>query len=199
MMRSILAFIALIALLSFMGTVSRAQPQPQPAGKPQGPVGWPREVKGYGTTVEQAEKSAMEHAVQRVAMCLQSQDPPLEAWHPDADYVKKHLLKPGPGEAGEDFAIVDNGPKVKTWVLTFKESPNWADMVQLNQAEQRLVSAADRQSMAGFGLAALTALLATGWGYLRIDEWTKGRFTRWLAIGAATLLGASGAVWWMNT
>jgi hypothetical protein len=198
MMRAISGFAALLSLFGFLASIASAQPAPQAAARPQGPVGWPREVKGYGTTVELAQKSAMEHAVQRVAACLESQDPPLSAWHPDASYVKKNLLK-GAGEQGDDFAIVDNGPKVKTWILTFQEPAKWHEMVQFNQVEVRRHSAAERQSTAAFGLAGVTALLAVGWGYLRVDEWTKGRFSRWLAIGAVTLLGASGAVWWMST
>src|ERR1700722_3725731 len=109
MMRSILGFAPLLTVFGCLASASNAQ---NVIGKPQGPVGWPREVTGYGTTVELAQKSAMEHAVQRVAACLQSQDPPLEAWRPDESYVKKNLLK-GAGEQGDDFAIVDNGPKVK--------------------------------------------------------------------------------------
>ena len=198
MMRTILTFSALVASLWFMSGVSKAQPQVQPGGKPQAPVGWPREVKGYGTTVELAQKSAMDHAVHRVKGCLQSQDPPLKAWDPDAAYLKKHLLKDD-GEQGDDFALVDNGPKVKTWILSFRDTPPWAEMVQLNQAAQRRNAAAERQSMAGYALAILTALLATGWGYLRIDEWTSGRFSRWLAIGATALLALSGAAWWLST
>jgi hypothetical protein len=196
MIRTILGFAALLTVFGCLAGESNAQ---NVAGKPQGPVGWPREVKGYGTTVELAKKSAMEHAVQRVIACLESQDPPLEAWHPDESYVRENLLKKGAGEPGDDFAIVDNGPKVKTWILTFNEPTKWHEIVQYNQAEVRRQSAADRQSTAALGLAGLTALLTVGWGYLRIDEWTRGRFSRWLAIGAVTLLCASGAVWWMNT
>jgi hypothetical protein len=196
MMRTILGFAALLCLFGFLARVSDAQ-APQVPGK-QGPVGWPHEVKGYGATVEKAKDSAMTHAVQRITACLESQDPPLQAWHPDELYVKKHLLK-GAGEQGDDFALADNGLKVKTWILHFQEPTKWHEMVQLNQAEVRRQSSAERQSTAAIGLAGLTALLVVGWGYLRVDEWTKGRFSRWLAIGAVTVLGASGAVWWMNT
>jgi hypothetical protein len=198
MMRAILGVAALIGLFGFLAHVSNAQNVPQFAGKPQGPVGWPREAKGYGATVEKAQESALTHAAQRITACLQSQDPPLDAWQPDELYVKKHLLK-GAGEQGEDFALVDNGPKVKTWIVHFQEPTKWNDMVHINQAKVRGQSATDRQSTAAMGLAGLTALLVVGWGYLRIDDWTRGRFTRWLAIGAVTLLGASGAVWWLNT
>ena len=57
MMRTVLAFAALVTSLWFMSGVSKAQPQRQVVGKPQEPVGWPREVKGYGTTIEQAQPS----------------------------------------------------------------------------------------------------------------------------------------------
>jgi len=198
MMRTIVGFAALLCLFGFLACVSNAQNVPQIAGKQQGPVGWPHEVKGYGATVEKAQESALTHAVKRITACLQSQDPPLVSWPPNELYVKKHLLK-GVGEQGDDFAIVDNGPKVKTWILHFQEPTKWIEMVQFNQAEVRRQSAAERQSTAAMGLAGVTALLLVGWGYLRVDEWTKGRFSRWLAIGAVALLGASSAIWWMNT
>jgi hypothetical protein len=137
----------------------------------------------------------MDHAVQRVAVCLKSQDPPLDAWQPDAEYVEKHLVHL-PGQAGEDVAL--DGLKVKTWILSFKESPNWEQMVQRNQAAQRRIFAAERQTTAGWGLAGLTALFLTGWGYFRLDDWTKGRMSKWLAIGAVALLGATGGAWWFG-
>lgn len=195
MVRTIVGFAALVCLFGFLASVSNAQNAPQAAGKQQGPIGWPREAKGLANvtlnTVEQAQKDAMEDAVHRVAICMQNQNPPLLAWYPDETYVKKHLLK-GAGEQGDDFALAVNGLKVKTWILHFQEPTNWNEMVRRH-------SATERQSTAAMGLAGVTALLMVGWGYLRVDEWTKGRFSRWLAIGAVALLGASSAIWWMTT
>jgi len=41
----------------------------------------------------------------------------------------------------------------------------------------------------------LTALLALGWGYLRLDGWTNGRFTRWVCVLAAAIVGLAGLGW----
>jgi len=80
-------------------------------------------------------------------------------------------------------------------VLTFKESPNFDEMVQLNKAAQRRELSAERQTMTGYVLATLTALLTLGWGYLRLDGWTNGRFTRWVCVLAAAIVGLAGLGW----
>jgi hypothetical protein len=191
MMRTIM-LAALIGLLWCFTGDSEAQPGPQNGGKPQGFVLWPREVSGYRKSVEGAEKDAIEKALARLVDCLKSQDPPLESWHPDEAYLKKNLLD-GPGEQGKDFEL--DGVKWKAWVVTFKDSPNWSEMIQLNQTAQRREISAERQTMAGYVLAVLTALLALGWGYLRLDGWTNGRFTRWVCVLAAAIVGLAGLGW----
>ena len=191
MMRTLM-LLAVVGMLWFASGDSTAQPAPQNDGKPKGFKAWPRSVKGYGETVEKAEKDAHRLAVEHVVGCLKNQDPPIESWLPDDAYVKTHLLD-GPGDQGKDFE--EGAFKAKTWVLTFKESPNLDEMVQLNKAAQRRELSAERQTMTGYVLATLTALLTLGWGYLRLDGWTNGRFTRWVCVLAAAIVGLAGLGW----
>jgi hypothetical protein len=184
--------LAAAGVLWFVASDGGAQPQPPKAGKANAPVGWLTEVKGYGETIEDARKNALKSAVERVKGFLRAQDPPLEAWQPDEEYVRTHLLE-GAGQPGADVKLEVG--LVKVWVQPLRDAPNWTEMVQLNQAAQRRVLSAERQTTAGFALAALTALLATAWGYFRLDEWTGGRFSKWLLIGAIALLSMTGTGW----
>lgn len=193
MIRFMLALAATAALFWTATTDTGAQPRPVEAGKPHVPVGWPREVEGYGKTVELAKANAIQNAVERVRACLRNQDPPLLAWSPDEDYVRKHLIEGYPGHQGDDVVFADNKDlTAKRWVQPIPESPNWAEMVQLNQAAQRTELAAERRTLAAYALAGLLAILATGWGYLRLDEWTSGKFSKWLGIGAVAVLAVTG-------
>ncbi len=197
MFRFFLGVIVAVGLLwCVSASDSGAQPRPAVQGKPMVPIGWPREVKGYGKTADEAKKNALQHAVERVAACLRIQEPPLTAWQPDEEYLRKHLLA-GPGQQGDDVKLVD-GVNAKVWVLTLRESPDFGTMVKLNQAARRSELASERQSMAGNVLFGLSALLALGWGYIRLDEWTKGRFSKWLQIGAVGSLVLTGLAWWLS-
>jgi hypothetical protein len=184
--------LAALAVLWFVAGNSVAQPQPPKAGKANAPAGWPHEVKGYGKTVEDARHHAVLQAVERVTGFLDVQK--LEAWKPDEEYIRKHVLD-GDGQPGADIKL--EGVDVKVWVQPLKD-PNWNEMVQLNTVAQRHQVSAERQGMAGAGLAALSALLLTGWGYFRLDELTKGRMSKWLSIGAAAILLLTGGLWLLS-
>jgi hypothetical protein len=196
MIRTFLALAATLALLWCVAGDSGAQPKAANVGKAEPPVGWPREVRGYGKTLDDAKENALKQAVIRIKVCLESQNPPLDAWHPDKNYVRDYLLD-GPGRAGEeDVPLLDNADvKAKVWIQPIRQSPKWGEIVHLNQAAQRRELSAHRQTLAGYAVAILTALLTIAWGYLRVDEWTQGRITRWLQIGAVTLLVLGGAAW----
>jgi hypothetical protein len=194
-MTRLLLVLAAGALFWLLARDSGAQPPPQALKAPPVLAGWPREVKGYGKTEDEARRSALHEAVEDVTRCLKIQDPPLTAWQPDEEYVRTHLL--AHGEPGADFKL--GGVVRKVWVQTLVQSPDFGKMVLLNQAAERRELSVERQTLAGYGLAALSALLATAWGYLRLDEWTGGRFTRWLSLGAATLLVIAGLGWWLST
>jgi hypothetical protein len=195
-MTRILLAVAAASMLWFTTGHSGAQP-PAHALKPHPALaGWPREAKGYGKTVDDAKVDAMKEAVKQVARCLKTQDPPLTAWQPDEEFVRNHLLQ-GQGELDNDFKL--GGEVRKVWVFTLVQSPDVGKMVQLNQTAQRRELSMERQTMAGYGLAGLCLLLVTGWGYLRLDEWTAGRFSKWLGIGAVALVGLTGFGWWLSS
>jgi hypothetical protein len=198
MMRVTLALAATIALLWCVSGQSGAQPGLANPGKQHGPPGWPRDVPGYGASEENAKKNAVERAVAQVAESLKKWDPPLEAWQPSEDYLRKHMLD-GEGRRGPEVHV---GPaeddKAKQWIVSVRETQDWAAIIQLNQTAQRRELAVGRQATAGYTVAALAALLAVAWGYLRLDDWSHGRFSKWLRIGAVAALAVTALVWWMS-
>ena len=63
--------------------------------------------------------------------------------------------------------------------------------------EQRAERSEERMEFAARGLGVLTVLLGVIAAYIRLDEWTKGYYTRWLAVGAAGFLTAVGLSVWL--
>jgi hypothetical protein len=190
-MTRIILGLAAVSVIWFIATDTGAQ-QVGNGGKPEA-IGWPREAKGYGKTVDSARRNAVQAAVRDVTAFLRNQEPPIEAWQPDEAFVRSHLLQ-GDGQPGEDVKLPDLGA-VKTWIQPLQESPPMSDMVRLNHAAERQQLSIERQRTAGYGLATLTAMLAAGWAYLRVDESTGGRFSKWIGIGAAALVGLAGLAW----
>jgi hypothetical protein len=191
--------LAAVALLWFVATDSGAQPQKREGAAGAPPAGWAQQVKGYGQTVADAKEDAFAKALKRVTESLKNHNPPLVAWQPDQPYVRTHLIEgPPEGEQGEDVKL--NVGVVKEWIVTLREPSKtvWSDMVARNQIQQREEWSIERQTLAGYVLAALTGVLALIWGYLRLDEWTGGTITRSLRIGAVALALLAGLVWWMS-
>jgi hypothetical protein len=191
-MMRVLLVLGAFGVLWCTTTGTQAQPRRHKAEKVAVvPAGWPTEVKGYGLTNEEAKKDAVRQATETVAKFMLLQDPSMDAWQPDEEYVRTHLLE-GDGREGDEVKLAA-GVVRATWIQPLKKTPNWNELVQLNQTAHRHQLAVERQTYAALGLAALTALLATGWGYLRIDEWTRGRFSKVLRIGAVVVIAITGA------
>lgn len=194
-MTRLLLGLAAVVGLWFVATDTTAQPQPAKGARVRPLVGWPRTVDGLGATEKEAQQDAQSKAVKRVNECLKAQDAPLNAWQADEEYVRKHVLD-GPGQAGDDIKL-DVGPRMKVWIQPLRE-PDLSDLMARSQVAQRQSLSVERQTLAGYALAALSALLAVAWGYLRLDEWTGGRISSWLRIGAIALIIVAALAWWIS-
>lgn len=199
MHRVILAFAGVLGLWVLTGCVDAT------ADGPAAPRDrWQAEVEGFGDTAAGARRAARVNAVKRMLEVLRTE----QAGGPFADvtldastqqrllgYAEKFVIA-GEGHAGKDVQIDVN--RFKVWVLPLHEEPDWASVVRLEQSHQRDLRAGERQTLAARVMALLFVLVAAGFAYVRLDQWTRGRYTSWLRAGAVAAAGALGAGWWLS-
>jgi hypothetical protein len=77
----------------------------------------------------------------------------------------------------------------ENWKLIQKEIRQWED-------QKRLALMRNRMGFLVKFLAGIVALLGTICGYLRLDEWSKGYYTKWLRLAAVGCLGAVTVFLW---
>jgi hypothetical protein len=176
----------------------RAQDRPRAAqaaaGDQSDTVSW--QEAGWGRTLEEAEQYALEKVRPKVETYLRRRQPPIQ-WTPPADYLRDRL-RSGQAKRCEDRdqkMDLGRGPEdVKCWTFTVTIGPNHLDDIIRRDNEyrseqlrkQRAVVAAGRMLFLGKVLAALVAALLALLAYVRLDEWTKGYYSRWLAAGLVT-------------
>jgi hypothetical protein len=167
-----------------------------PAGAGSAPQEAPRhqEVKGYGPTHAIAKQDALREAGQQLAKHLAKIEPPLTHWTPSESFVRDHLE--GGGRADQDAVFEKIGP-LKTWVVTLKV-PADAELITLDRQAQREARAEQRLSQALHVVAALFVMLLVGVGYVRLDDWTRSRYTPWLRVAGAAMLALAAAGWWWS-
>ncbi|HYT90540.1 MAG TPA: hypothetical protein VEL76_17670 [Gemmataceae bacterium] len=196
-MRTSLTVFMTVALLS-LASGGSAQTQPA-AGKGKLAPDKARadktarwEVKGRGETIEEAEKVALARARTLVEEHLRRQQPPLR-WSPSAEYIRAHLVSGSPQRLTDEDKTV-NTPEgreytLRSWSWTVTITPEqYRELVK----DARREKASDRMLLAGKVTVGLVLLLAALAGYLRLDDWTKGAYTRWLVLALAGLLAGVG-------
>jgi len=77
----------------------------------------------------------------------------------------------------------------ETWKLIQKENRQAEDQRRLKVTEKRMVF------LVKF-LVGIVALLVTICGYIRLDEWSKGYYTKWLKLGAIVCIAAMTVLLW---
>jgi hypothetical protein len=204
--------ISLLLLLSLLllSLTSAGSAQPRPlGGKGKGkaatekahtlkPARW--EVKALGQTIEEAEKEALAKARTLVAEYLRRQQPPL-TWVPSLSYIREHLLSSVPQRhEDEDTRVEARTPTgeilvypVRCWSWTVAVTPEqYGEMAR----EDQRARAGERMVLAAKVTGGLLFLLVAFAGYLRLDEWTQGAYTRWLllALGSAAVGVGAGLV-----
>jgi hypothetical protein len=157
---------------------------------------WDSEVKGYGLTVDDAKKEALKHLVEEMTAFLSNQDPPLVAWRPSIDYVKRNVIMDG-GTPGPDVPIENIGAS-KCWIYSVR-TLDLAALRALDQEAQRAERRQERVILASQFFGGFALILAVLTGYLRVDEWTRGRYRRWLQMASVAILVLVGAGWgWLR-
>ena len=140
-----------------------------------------QEIKGYGPTLAVAKQNAIREASQHLVKHLRGQDPPLTHFSPSESFVQQHLLD-GPGRQDADIDLEKLGP-AKTWVVTLK-LPGDMTLANWDRQAEREARAEQRLSQALHLVAALFVMLAVSVGYVRLDDWTRSRYTAWLRAPA---------------
>ena len=188
-------FLALFGLLLVGCAAGRLGAQAPRIARPVGD--WPAEVKGYGDTPDQARKMAIHEGMRQLKLVMQRQNPPLQSWEPDFDFVRAHWLVL-PGRAGEDFVDENLALVKKSWIIRLKTDPDWQEVVSKDRHAERRLTASTRQGLLARGLFFVSLLLGVGFGYMRLEEWTRYRYSRLLRFSGAGLAASIvGVAWWI--
>jgi len=135
-----------------------------------------------------ADEDTLTVAAEQIERKLAQLDPPV-AYHPTTtevrnEFVRRDTRTVRPPDANERAELEQ-----------YKIDPNRVYVeydVEVSADQVRDLRTRDRVIDATRLLSILTAVAIVGFLFLRLDEWTGGYLTRWLAIGALAL--ASGAV-----
>jgi hypothetical protein len=172
-------------------------------------VSW--DVAGYGQTRELAEKDALAKAVKKVTDYLRNQKPPV-AWTPSSEFVRAHLVR-GEAERDEDkdqkLEKEEPGKEplvAQCWVLHVSLTQADRDVIarldadyrQEQRRQERAALSGERMLFLGRALVGLVAGLLALLAYLRLDEWTKGYYTRPLAVAAFGLAAFIALAVWIR-
>jgi hypothetical protein len=141
----------------------------------------------YPTEAE-AEAATIDQAVEVIARKLHELDAPIE-YRPSAAVVKNDYLRPEarvvrPPTPEEQELLKKSGYHTDRVYVEYTVELT-SDQVRELRARDRLGSA-----LRCFGVVAAVALV--GFGFLRLDEWSKGYLTSWLAFIALGLIGGAG-------
>lgn len=131
-----------------------------PSPPPSARLDWPRDIRGYGLTLERAKQDALAQVKREVTMFLDQQESPLRAWELSDQFVRQHLLD-GPGYEGESIDLPDVG-RVKTWHFRVN-TPDLRLIGRLESDAQRGLSAGRHQWIAGLTLVGVVIVLIVAW------------------------------------
>jgi hypothetical protein len=138
----------------------------------------------YPTEAE-AEERVLKDAQDRIEKRLSELDPPV--LHRPAlsvvknEYVRRDSRVVRPPTEEEKAAIEKAGYAADRVYVEYT--------VELTADQVRELRTRDRVADGMRGLGVITAVALAGFLFLRLDEWTKGYLTSWLALGAAALGG----------
>jgi len=137
----------------------------------------------------EAEEDAVNAACDLIQRRLAELDPPVR-YRPTANEAKNEFLRRDsratrqPNKAEQEFYNNSGSPGIRTYV-EFD--------VEVTADQVRELRTRDRVGQAFRVLGGLTAVALAAFLFLRLDEWTKGYLTRWLAVAAVLLAGGAAA------
>jgi hypothetical protein len=134
------------------------------------------EFTGYGKTVKEAETDAITNS------CQWLEEHGGLGWSPDAQYLRAHNMIRSEGEPTDE--IFEHAGPMKVVKMKLTITTEQARAIQKQAQQQRMKS---RQWLSLLGLGGLVCLLGVVGGYLRLEEATKGYYTRRLRIAAISL------------
>jgi hypothetical protein len=163
-------------------------------------------VQKWGESVEAAERLAMQQAHREVLDYLAGLDPVVE-WRPSEEFVGRFLVKRRsrtfePLEVKQGDIIpnvrvdleIDMEHEVAVEPRFGRESV--LQYILRKDVQQRVQQ---RQVLMTKVLAVLMSLCTAVFGYIKLEEATKGYYTNWLRLAAMGLVGGAGfAVWWLS-
>lgn len=169
-------------------------PTPAPVPPPSGSVLVRERVASEipQPTEAEAEEAAVEIAAKRLSEAFAKLDPPLD-YHPSPAAVKTDFLKRGsrhvrPPTDAEKAALVQAGYAPDRGVYVEYTLEASAEQVREIRGRERVAA-----TLKAFGLLALAA--GIGFVFLRVDAWSQGYLTSWLAFIAAALAGGAVAAY----
>jgi len=128
--------------------------------------------------------------------CLRRHQPPLATWVPAEEFIENNLVKEG--VKGDDLKVEKVGTAKRWWL--FLKDPDWDTFKRLDreaQVEERRQRGQERLLMLARVFGGLFVLLAAIAGGIRLDEWTRGSYRRWLQLAGASLVAAAWAGLWL--
>jgi hypothetical protein len=163
---------------------------------PSATADWPTEVKGYGfdqkkvkeNALRLAREDALRVAQKEIVKCLRRHQPPVTAWVPTTDYIEKNLV--AKERVDKNW---DEKEGTAQEIVLFLKSPDWEQVYRLEREAQGKV----RLIVLARVFAALLVLLAAVAGCIRLDDWTRGTYRRWLQLAGASLVAAAWAGLWL--
>ncbi len=87
----------------------------------------------------------------------------------------------------------------RVWIKVAINADNWKLIqkeIRQDEDEKRLALMRNRMGFLVKFLTGIVALLGTLCGYLRLDEWSKGYYTKWLRLAAVGCVGAVTVFLW---
>ncbi len=148
------------------------------------------EVEGLAKTRDDAEANAVEKARDQVVEYLSERYGDRDWKLTPAKLRELNVTRPAAAPEEIDLPLSGRSWKVR---LTVELTPEALGEIHKLAREQRMV---ERHRLAARGLAGALALLLVAFGYLRLEDATKGYHTTLLRLAALTVLVGAGAFLW---
>ncbi len=143
-------------------------------------------------TSDKALSDAIQVAQVEIMRALQKLDPPVMA-KPSLTKIRNEYIKKG--SVREIQPTADLQEKWKKENVNADRS--WVEFdVELSVSQIQQLRAGDRVNDGFRGAGVLLAVIVAAFGFLRIDAWSKGYLTNWLAIAAVVAAGLVALALW---
>jgi hypothetical protein len=170
------------------GKGQRSTRASQPAEPPKPPEPTLTVQGGFEKSKELARESAIRVAVDKLHDYLLEQNPPVTQ-KPNTKFVQEHLIRDLEKIEPSDEPIMSrDGKPEQMYRATIA--------LKVDAKDIRDLRSQDRSSEALWILAGLGGLALVVAGFFRIDAWTKGYLTSWLALGTVGAASLLAGLWW---